>query len=76
MSDATEKSADEPIEDYIEGIGRLVCHSMLMDLHLDPGVDDETARKAAEAGAGEITGSISVYRDGAHLFTVSSESVS
>ena len=67
---------DETIDDYIEGIGRLVCHSMLMDLHLDPGVDDETARQAAEAAAAEIKGSISVYRDGAHLFTVSSEAIS
>ncbi len=67
---------DETLDDYIEGIGRLVCHSLLMDLHLDPGVDDETAHKAAEAAAGELTGSISVYRDGVHLFTVSSEAIS
>lgn len=69
-------STDDTIDDYIEGIGRIVCHSMLMDLHLDPGVDDETGRKAAEAAAGEIKGSISVYRDGVYLFTVSSEGIS
>lgn len=68
--------ADETIDDYIPGIGRLVCRAVLMDLHLDPGVDDDTARTAAEAAAKEIRGSISVYRDEVHLFTVTSEGIS
>lgn len=66
----------EELDDYIPGIGRLSVQTMIMRLDLDPGVNDETAREAAEAAVKEIRGSLAVYRDAHHLFTITSEDIS